>query len=88
MEFLSARLSLHEAIESALAGVLERAEGEFAPAEELLAGVDEVISFVTWDQIAVVVRASLNDRSLGDESVRGSVTRLAESVVRAIEWHT
>jgi hypothetical protein len=81
------QLTLREAVARWLPEVLARAEGEFPPCRELVARVEEVIAYVTWERVSQAVEAGLQDYSAADPSVRASIARLAQAIQQAIRWH-
>lgn len=81
------RLPVREAVAKWLPRVLGRAEGEFPPAEELVERVDSIVAYTTWGQIAKDVEDGLEAFGSAGPSVLGSVSRIAETVREAIEWH-
>lgn len=80
-------MTVRDAIAGPLDDLLLRLEPEFAPAEELLAQIDSIVAYTTWDEIK---SAASEGRALfrsGDASVNRSVRRMAEDLVAAIHWH-
>ena len=67
--------------------VVERAEIEFPPVDELDAPVDSASAYTTWAHIAECVQVSLQEFEAPDPSVRGSNSRLAEALLGALRWH-
>lgn len=54
---------------------------------ELEAFAAQSVAWITWAQIAAIVRSSAEQLETADGSLAATVQRLAQSVVRAIEWH-
>jgi hypothetical protein len=81
------RLALHEAVAHWLPRVLERAEGEFPPINELCSKIDSIVAYTTWQRVYDEVKDALNKFSSADPSVQRSVSRLADAVLDAIRWH-
>lgn len=75
------RLEIADAVEL---GLTELAPDE---AERLRVFAKRSIAWVTWEQISGATISALLDVTLVDASVAGSVGRIAQSIVRAIEWH-
>jgi hypothetical protein len=49
--------------------------------------IDHTISWITWHEIAEVVRRQLESIDVADSSLAASIRRLAESIANSIEWH-
>jgi hypothetical protein len=81
------RLSLNEAVNRFLPQVLERAEVDLPPLEELRSKLDSTLAYVTWQRIYEEVEGALRSFSSSDPSIRGTVSRLANAALDAIRWH-
>jgi len=82
------RLSIHDAVSKWLEPVLQQTESEFPAMEELAGRADSVIAYTTWQSISETVAAGKASFVSGDPSVDASISRLAETVLQAIVWHT
>jgi hypothetical protein len=82
------RLALHEAVANWLPRVLERADGEFLPVDDLYSTIDSTLAYTTWRRVYEEVGGALREFSSPDPSVKRSISRLANSVLDAINWHT
>lgn len=80
-------MTIRDAIAEPLGDLLQRAEPEFATAEELLAQIESVIAYATWDEIKAAVSGALRGFRSGDASIDSSVSRVAETLLAAIKWH-
>lgn len=49
--------------------------------------IDQTVTWITWHEIASVVRQQLQTINGADSSVTASIKRLAESITESIEWH-
>jgi hypothetical protein len=82
------RLSISDAITGWLEPVLERADSELPPIDELVSRIESTVAFITWTDVSDGLVAGLSDFASADTAVRGSVSRLVQSAREAIEWHT
>lgn len=55
--------------------------------ERLRVFAQRSIAWVTWEQISSMTMSALSEVKLVDASVAGSVRRIAQSIVSAIDWH-
>ena len=81
------KLSLSEAISLYLERVLDRAKGHSITTKEALSRVEEVVCWITWQEISVTVELQREALQCPDPSVAATIERLAGSVIRAIAWH-
>jgi hypothetical protein len=81
------RLPLSEAVKRWLPRVLERADSNFAPLDELHSKIDSMVAFTTWARISKEVKAAITKFSGADDSVRRSIFRLSQAVLDAIDSH-
>jgi hypothetical protein len=81
------RLSIAEAISIHVKSVLSRAEGHTIRPKEAIALIDEVVCWTTWGEIAAVIEKQRACLVCEDPSQRAALSRLANSVTRAIAWH-
>lgn len=82
------RMSLREAVAQSIQAVLDRAEAEFPPAEELVQRVDAVFAYTTWARVQQDVEAAVEDFAAAAPSLRASISRVAKAVTSAIQWHS
>lgn len=82
------RLGLKDATELHLESVLARAENHNLEKIKLLEQVDEVVSWTTWQAIAVVVQEQAKSLTTGDPSIRACIGRLTDSVIRSVSWYS
>lgn len=54
----------------------------------LTAGSREAVAWITWAELAHTVRRTGDRLDVPDQSVAASVRRMADSVDRAIAWHS
>ena len=74
-------LDIPEAVEHSLA--------QFDDQQDLLAaGAREAVAWITWAELAGVVRRASDRLDVPDQSVAASVRRMADAVDRAIAWHS
>ena len=74
-------LDIPEAVEHSLA--------QFDDQQDLLtAGAREAVAWITWAELAGVVRRAAARLDVPDQSVAASVRRMADAVDRAIAWHS
>jgi hypothetical protein len=81
------RLGLHDAVANWLPRVLERAEGEFPPINELYSMIDSTLAYTTWTAVSEQIERALNQFSSPQQSVQRSIRRLAHAALDAIKWH-
>jgi len=82
-------LSIEAAITSQLKPVLSKLDSAL-PSGELLALLPESVVWITWQNIADILRAQLSEftsASLASPTVCAAVERITGSVIRAIESH-
>ncbi len=81
------KLSLPEAISLYLDSVLVRAENHsFTPQHARLL-INDVVCWITWHEIAEIVKWQRDLFQTADESMQGCINRLSASVTDAISWH-
>jgi hypothetical protein len=80
-------MPIREAILSELESVIARTEGLKVTLDEAADRIDDVVSWTTWREIADVVGAQQAALGEDDPSVHAALTRLAGSVIDAIERH-
>jgi hypothetical protein len=81
------RLSIEEAISSKLQSVLDRTPEVTASFDELLTRLPEVVAWTTWGNVRDVVSRQLPRYADASDGLTGTVMRLVDSVVTAIDWH-
>lgn len=82
------RLSIEDAIARWIDPILPHLEPEFPSAEELIQQIGSVVTYVTWDTVSTCLKTGLEELDCPDPSIVNSVSRLANSAIRAIEWHS
>ncbi len=81
------RLQLAEAISLHLDDVLAKAENCPFSSAQALDQIDDVVCWVTWEEIAQTVSEQLQALHAADPSVYACIGRIAHSVTDAISWH-
>lgn len=81
------KMSISDAISVHLESVLADANNEQLVLVELLAKIDEVFCWISWEEVNEIVRQQAAAFESTDQSLRGSVQRLASSLHDAIAWH-
>ena len=81
------RLAIQKAITLYLDKVLEQAGNHDLQSKELVERIPTVTSWITWREIQDVISRQLSQFSIGNPSVEASVSRMARSVIHAIDWH-
>jgi hypothetical protein len=79
--------SIKSAIELHIDSVLSRATQHSIGIEDAMSKIDDVVCWITWQQISKTIETQLAVEQFWDPSVHASVTRLVNSVTRAITWH-
>lgn len=79
--------SISDAIELHLESVLLRAENHSLIAADLMEDIPESVAWITWTEIRDVVRAQLDSLPVADPSLKGGIVRLAQALIRAVQWH-
>lgn len=82
------RLHVGEAIERYLPAVLPGTDPHRWPDRDIWRRIPEIWAWITWSEIRTVVTDQLAAFTNTDPSVHAAVTRAADSIVRAIAWHT
>lgn len=81
------RLAVREAILTPLTAVHARAAAP-PPLQYLVAKVDEAVAWLTWSELASVVREQAGSFQNPDASVTASIMRMASALDRAVRWHS
>ena len=81
------RLAIPDAIARHIESVLKRAENHKIKRAEAVAGIDDVVCWITWEEISSVVEEQAVAMTAVDPSQVAAFRRLSESVIRAIAWH-
>lgn len=82
------KMPLHDAIHLHLPAVLERAGDIGLGEDELMARVDDVVCWISWQKVASSIEAQLASFSCGDSSTDASVQRMGKQLMSAITWHS
>jgi len=75
------------AVGAHLAVVLARSDRTELDSDILLSRLNDVVAWITWDEIKTIVKAAADSYSPAHPSVRGTIARLTESVVQSIARH-
>jgi len=81
------KISIKDSIEIYIESVLERTERHSISKEVAMAQVDDVVCWITWEEIYNITKSQKDLFSIEDNSTRASITRLANSIIKSIEWH-
>src|SRR5690606_4084447 len=81
------RKSVAEAISLYLHSVLSRMEGHSIDPDDALSRIEEVVCWITWNEISQIVESQLEAFDCSDSSLRACIARLARSVTEAIARH-
>lgn len=79
---------INEAISEHLPSLLARSGADDEDISELVTGIPEVVSWITWAEIDEIVRRQLGVLEVNDPSLRRTIERLAGAIASAIEIHT
>lgn len=82
------KIAPREAIELYLQSVLERSQGHNITYQEAVEKIDDVVCWITWQQLASIVEQQMELFSASDMSVYASIKRLTTSVTKAVKWHS
>ena len=81
------RIQIADAIHRFLPSVLPRVDCELPTLEQLIARIDSVVAYVTWGQIAAILKEQRTAFAERDPSVANSVERLTAAALNAIDGH-
>lgn len=81
------RLSIADAVSTALPSVLDRTEGHQLTDASLMDQLPEVAAWITWAELDSVVQAQRATFQASDPSVASSIGRLTDAVSEAISRH-
>lgn len=81
------RMEIPAAVELYLSSVLSRAEGHSLESKELVERVPQVFAWITWQQIADVIRRERDEVECLDASQAMSIRRLADFALDAVIRH-
>ena len=82
------RLSLRDAIVHGLPGLAARGSIEVSSIPGLLAGMDSVVAWTTWMDVASAVEEAAKTYTTGDPSADRAIARLVSDLSSAVAWHT
>jgi hypothetical protein len=82
----AARVPPEDSIRQHLASVRARCQPDGLDLDAMLERVGSVLAWVTWSEVRTAVEASAAAFRTGG-SVEASVTRVADTALRAIDWH-
>lgn len=77
------KISIREAIIAALPEVFDLG----TDLDRWVGLIDETIFWITWDELASLIRTAAGPFDSGSQSVNASIKRLADSVLQSIQWH-
>lgn len=81
------RMDPEEAIEIALARVLDRTEDHPLGLPTLMKMIPQAVAWVTWDDLSATVDRARRAFATDDESVRGTISRLCELLADSVSRH-
>lgn len=81
------KVSLQDAVRLNLPAVLERAADTGLTEEELMDRLDDVVCWISWEDLLASVSTQLTAFSCGDISTDAAVHRTANQVISAVSWH-
>lgn len=81
------RKSFKEGVLLHLKSVYDRTEDFPYDYDHIVERIDDVVSWITWDQISDIVVEQLGTYQSGDESINNSVKRVANSVIDSVKRH-
>lgn len=67
--------------------VLKRAERHSLTKEYALSKIDDVVCWITWDEIQRIIEESVKYLEIENASIKNSIRRVAQSISNSIEWH-
>jgi hypothetical protein len=81
------RLPVGAAIGLYLEPVLTRTKGLDTPLDDLIARIPDTVAWITWNEVQAAVANAHIDTAALPVSVAGTVQRLRDDLVKAIDWH-
>lgn len=81
------KMAIPDAIHKHLPRVLAESEGHELNLAQATDIVEHAVCWITWQEISDVVAAKQQAFDCVDQSLKSSINRLADSVIRAIAWH-
>jgi hypothetical protein len=82
------RLSIDDAISRYLEPVLDRTTGLDLTAAEVVSRIPQSVAWITWAELRDAVAAAEIDLSALPAGVAGTVRRLRDDLLRAVDWHS
>lgn len=82
------RLDPIDAVTSQLGAVLARTIGYEEDATSLVAQLPETLAWITWAEIREVIRRQAAHFPNATDGLAGTINRLAEAAITAIDWHS
>lgn len=79
----SGRLSIREAVAAALPEVFSTG----ADNSDIEMLIDDTVCWLTWAELAERIDAAKQSFSSGVRSVDAAITRLADAILKSVEWH-
>jgi len=80
-------LPIEAAIRLYLEPVLARTRGLDIPLDDLIARVPDTVAWITWNEVQAAVAGAPIDLTALPASIAGTVQRLRDDLVGAIDWH-
>jgi hypothetical protein len=81
-------LSIEAAISLYLEPVLARTTGLDAPAAKLISRIPDSVAWITWTELREAVATTEIDLSALPAEIAGTVRRLRDDLLTAIDWHS
>jgi hypothetical protein len=66
---------------------LTRTKGLDTPLDDLIARIPDTVAWITWNEVQAAVANAHIDTAALPMSVAGTVQRLRDDLVKAIDWH-
>ncbi|GAA3590748.1 hypothetical protein [Kribbella ginsengisoli] len=82
------RLSIEDAITRYLEPVLARTAGLEAPGADLASRIPDSVAWITWPELREAVATAAIDLSTLPAGIAGTVQRLRDDLLTAVDWHS
>lgn len=82
------KMPLYDAIQLHFPAVLERAGDVGLSEAELMARVDAVVCWISWQKLAAAIEAQLASFSCADLSTDAAIQRMGNQLMNSITWHS
>ena len=80
------KMSIQESIKMSLKSVLDRAEGHTITEEYAISKINDVVCWITWEEIKDILIASMASIEIENQSIKSSIQRVVQSACNSIEW--